>query len=155
MNAPTDQGSLFGSASAAPAALRLPPSPAAPMETRLLWEKELLGLYISGHPLDKQSRDPFKQKMDLKTAKEKFPRGAETVIGGFLAEARTILTKNGEKMMFAKLTDYSDGIEVVFFPRTYKEAEQFLTVGTCILIKGRFSERNGETSFMAEKVKGL
>ena len=155
MNAPTDQGSLFGGASAAPAILRLPPSPAATMETRLLWEKELLGLYISGHPLDKHRAILSKQKMDLKTAKEKFPRGAETVIGGFLAEARVILTKNGEKMMFAKLTDYSDGIEVVFFPRTFKEAEQFLVVGTCILIKGRFSERNGETSFMAEKVKGL
>ncbi len=155
MNAPTDQGSLFGGAHAAPAVLRLPPTPPASMETRLLWEKELLGLYISGHPLDKHRAILSKQKMDLKTAKEKFPRGAETVIGGFLAEARTILTKNGEKMMFAKLTDYSDGVEVVFFPRTYKEAEQFLTVGTCILIKGRFSERNGETSFMAEKVKGL
>ncbi len=58
-------------------------------------------------------------------------------------------------MMFAKLTDFSDGIEVVVFPRTYKEAESLLIVGTCIAIKGRFSERNGETSFMAEKVKGL
>ncbi|HVM73799.1 MAG TPA: DNA polymerase III subunit alpha [Candidatus Paceibacterota bacterium] len=158
MNAPTDQGSLFSSTSLGidgPAKLKLPPSPPAPMETKLLWEKELLGLYISGHPLDKHRGILSKQKMDLKTAKETFPRGADTVIAGFLAEGRTILTKNGEKMLFAKLTDFSDGVEVVFFPRTYKESEKLLLVGTCIAIKGRFSERNGETSFMAEKVKGL
>ena len=58
-------------------------------------------------------------------------------------------------MMFAKVTDFSDGIEVVFFPKTYKEAETVLLVGNCIAIKGRFSERNGETSFMAEKTKML
>ncbi len=155
MSAPTDQGSLFGSIHTGPAKLRLQPSPPAAMDTKLIWEKELLGLYISGHPLDKHRPILSKQKMDIKTAKANFPRGAETVIAGFLAEARVILTKNGDKMMFAKLTDFSDGIEVVVFPRTYKEAESLLIVGTCIAIKGRFSERNGETSFMAEKVKGL
>ena len=155
INQPVDQGSLFSSASSKPAALRLPPSSAASMETKLLWEKELLGLYISGHPLDKHRPILSKQKMDLKTSKASFPRGAETVIAGFLAESRVILTKGGEKMMFAKVTDFSDGIEVVFFPKTYKDAESLLLVGNCIAIKGRFSERNGETSFMAEKTKKL
>jgi DNA polymerase-3 subunit alpha len=158
MNAPTNQDSLFSSttfATTGPAKLKLPPTPPAAMDERLIWEKELLGLYVSGHPLDKHKDILGRQKMDLKTAKEKFPRGAETVIAGFLEEARTILTKNGEKMMFAKLTDFSDGIEVVAFPRVFKESDALLAIGTCIMVKGRFSERNGEASFIAEKVKAM
>ena len=155
MNVPTNQDSLFGAANATPAELRMPASPAATMDERLLWEKELLGLYVSGHPLDKHKAILDKQKMDLKNSKANFPRGAETVIAGFLEEARTILTKNGEKMMFAKLTDFSDGIEVVAFPRVFKEAAGFLVVGTCIMVKGRYTERNGEASFIAEKVKAM
>jgi DNA polymerase-3 subunit alpha len=155
MSAPSNHDSLFGAMSATPAQLRLPPTNPATMDERLLWEKELLGLYVSGHPLDKHKAILGKQKMDLKNSKANFPRGAETVIAGFLEEARTILTKNGEKMMFAKLTDFSDGIEIVAFPRTYKESESLLLVGTCIMAKGRFSERNGEASFIVEKVKAM
>jgi DNA polymerase-3 subunit alpha len=155
LNTPINQDSLFSAMAAAPAKLRLPPTPPAPMDERLLWEKELLGLYVSGHPLDKHKAILDRQKMNLKNSKANFPRGAETVIAGFLEDARTILTKNGEKMMFAKLTDFSDGVEVVAFPRTYKESERALVVGTCILVKGRFSERNGEASFIAEKVKAM
>jgi DNA polymerase-3 subunit alpha len=155
MHTTTDQGSLFGALASTPATLRLAPAPVAPMEQRLLWEKELLGLYVSGHPLDKHKDKLSKQKMDLKTATANFPRGAETVIAGFLAEARVILTKGGEKMMFAKLTDFTGAVEVVVFPRTMKESETTLIVGTCIMIKGKFTERNGEASFIAEKVKTL
>jgi DNA polymerase-3 subunit alpha len=155
INVPTNQDSLFGAMSATPASLRLVDAPPASMEQKLLWEKELLGLYISGHPLDKHKAILSKQKMDLKTSKVNFPRGAETVIAGFLQEARTILTKNGEKMMFAKLADFSDTVEIVSFPRTLKEATDILIVGTCIAVKGRFSERNGEASFIVEKAKKL
>ncbi len=158
MNAPTNQDSLFSSTAfgtSGPAKLRLTESPPATMDQRLLWEKELLGLYVSGHPLDKHKAVLDRQKMDLKNSKANFPRGAETVIAGFLEEARTILTKSGEKMMFAKLTDFSDGVEIVAFPRVFKEADTLLLVGNCIMVKGRFSERNGEASFIAEKVKAM
>jgi len=155
INVPTNQDSLFGGLSTTPASLRLTTAPAASMDQKLDWEKELLGLYISGHPLDKHKAVLSKQKMDLKTSKVNFPRGAETVIAGFLQEARTILTKNGEKMMFAKLADFSDTVEIVAFPRTLKEATDILIVGTCVMVKGRFSERNGEASFIVEKAKKL
>ena len=158
MNAPSNQDSLFSSTTLGmngPAKLKLPASAAASMDERLLWEKELLGLYVSGHPLDKHKEKLGRRKMDLNTAKEKFPRGAETVIAGFLEEARTIMTKNGEKMMFAKLTDFSGGIEIVAFPRVLKEDTGLLAIGTCIMAKGKFTERNGEASFIIEKVKAL
>jgi DNA polymerase-3 subunit alpha len=154
LNAPVDQGSLFGGGPVR-GVLKLPPAPPAPMDQKLVWEKELLGLYVSGHPLDKHRPVLERQKMNIKTAKEEFARGVDTVIGGFLESQRVILTKKGEKMLFAVLSDFSGAVECVVFPKTYKDHETLFVTGTCIAIKGKFSERNGEVSFMVDKVKGL
>jgi len=154
MKAPTDQGSLFGAATSAPAALKLPPAPPATMDQRLVWEKELLGLYISGHPLDKHKEKLANQKTTIQHAKENL-RGVETVIAGFIESVQYILTKNGERMLFLKLADLSGGIEAVAFPRILKEHEALLAPGTCVMLKGRISERNGEPSFVVERAKAL
>lgn len=153
-NSPTDQGSLFGSSSAPRAVLKLPPAHAAGMDERLKWEKELLGLYVSGHPLDKHKEKFADPKKSIKHAKEHL-KGVETVIAGFIETAQSILTKNGERMGFLKISDFSDSIELVAFPRTYKEAGSIFQPGACIVVKGRISERNGEPSFVVEKAKSL
>ncbi|HUO55904.1 MAG TPA: DNA polymerase III subunit alpha [Candidatus Paceibacterota bacterium] len=160
MSTPSNQNSLFGpsttlGAGAAGSQLRLAAAAPATLQQRLAWEKELLGLYISGHPLDMHKEKILKQKFDLKAAKETFPRGVETVVAGFLEEARTILTKSGERMMFAKLADYSGSVEIVAFPRTFKESADIFTAGRCIALKGKFTERNGEASFIVERAKAL
>lgn len=152
--APSDQGSLFSGAALKAAPLKLPPAPKATLDQKLSWEKELLGLYISGHPLDKHKAKLSNQKTTIKHAKENL-RGAETVIAGFVENVQSILTKKGERMAFLKLSDFSGDIEVVVFPRTLKEHETLLVPGLCIMLKGRVSERNGIPSFVAEKVKGL
>lgn len=157
LKAPSDQGSLFAGAtlSSQPAKLRLEKSEEVPVEKKLAWEKELLGLYISGHPLDKHKDKLSRQRMDIKMSKENFPRGAETVIAGFVETVRAILTKNGEKMLFARIADYSDSCEVVAFPRIAKENENLFSPGTCIMVKGKFSDRNGDVSFIVERAKAL
>jgi len=162
LNAPTDQGSLFGSthstgsgqAGLPQAVLKLPDVSAATLEERLAWEKELLGLYVSGHPLDKHKKKFADPKKTIKHAKEHM-RGIETVIAGFVENARVNMTKNGERMGFLKIADFSDAIEVVAFPRTFKEYEQLMAPGSCIAIKGKISERNGEPSFVIERAKAL
>ena len=155
VNAPKDQSSLFGGLSSPKIALSLHKAEPVPMETLLSWEKELLGLYVSGHPLDKHKDKLARQKMNIKTGKEKFPRGVETVIAGFLESTQSILTKKGERMLFARVTDFSDGIEIVAFPRVLKEAGDLFTLGNCIALKGKFSERNGEASFVVDRAKAL
>lgn len=152
--APSDQGSLFGAFETGPATLRLPPAEPATMDQKLDWEKELLGLYISGHPLDKHAPKLANQKNTIKHAKEHL-KGVETVLAGFIETRQTILTKNGEKMAFLKIADFTDSIEVVLFPRSLKEYDALVQPGLCIMIKGRISDRNGESSFVAEKVKVL
>lgn len=163
--APTDQGSLFGllgqggtsalAGQAPQAQLPLKEGRPATQDERLAWEKELLGLYVSGHPLDKHKEKLARSKMNIKDSKEKFPRGVETVIAGFLETVQPILTKKGDKMLFGRLADYSDRVEIVAFPRVLKESGDLFLPGTCIMVKGRFSERNGEASFVVEKAKSL
>lgn len=154
LKAPSDQGSLFMSATSGPAKIKLDPAPEASMDQKLLWEKELLGLYISGHPLDKHKSKLSNQKTTIKHAKEHL-KGVETVIAGYIETVNFILTKKGEKMVFLQFSDFSGTIEVVAFPRTLKEHEKLIIPGTCVMFKGRVSDRNGNPSFVVEKAKAL
>jgi len=152
--APDAQASLFGGMSLAPATLKLPDAAPATQEQRLGWEKDLLGLYVSGHPLDKHQAVLEKHK-PLKETAQNFPRGVQTVIGGFLESTNTILTKKGEKMLFGQLADRSGSLEIVAFPRTLKEYPALFQAGNCLMLKGSFSVRNGEPSFVVERAKAL
>jgi len=154
LNTPKDQGLLFGALSAPRVSLSLHHAQPVPLETLLAWEKELLGLYVSGHPLDKHKAKFEDAKKSIKYAKEHL-KGVETVIAGFVESARINMTKNGEKMGFLKLADFSDSIEVVVFPRTFKDFEPIMVPGACVALKGKISDRNGETSFVVERAKTL
>jgi DNA polymerase-3 subunit alpha len=150
------QNSLFGlmeSSSELPT-LRLDPAPPVVPATKLFWEKELLGLYLSGHPLE-QYKDKFLARdINIKKLND-FKEGTETVIGGIVEEARDVLTKGNERMVFMKLTDFSGTIEVAVFPRVYNEFKDFVKSDACIAVKGKVSKRKGETSFIADKIKAL
>lgn len=152
--APSDQTSLFGALTPQQTSLKLDPAPPADMDTRLVWEKQLLGLYVSGHPLDKHKAKLSNHKNTIAYAKEHL-QGVETVIAGYVETLQSILTKKGERMAFVKLSDFSGDVEVVLFPRTLKEHESLFAVGSCIMVKGKISDRNGTPSLVAEKVKAL
>lgn len=154
MKTPSDQGSLFGALISPVSTVKLDSAPDASLDEKLIWEKELLGLYVSGHPLDKHAAKLQNTKTTIKHAKDHL-RGVETVIAGFVETTQPILTKKGERMMFLKVADLSDNIEVVVFPRTLKEHESVLLAGQCVMLKGKISERNGQPSFIAEKAKAL
>lgn len=154
--APQGQDSLFGtSLQSRQAELKLHDEVPATLDEKLVWEKELLGFYVSGHPLDRIRGALEKQKMNIKQLKESFPRGMETVIGGFLESTNAILTKKGEKMIFGRIADFVSSVEIVVFPRTLAEFPTLFNPGTCLMLKGKFSDRNGEASFVVEKAKVL
>lgn len=155
VKAPSDQGSLFGEIASSKPSLTLPQTAEMSMDERLTHEKELLGLYVSGHPLDKHKDKMARQKLDIRGHKEGFPRGLQTVIAGYLESTQSILTKSGERMLFAQLADFSDSVELVAFPRVLKEDGTVLTAGTCVMVKGKFSDRNGQPSFVVERAKAL
>ena len=149
-----NQTSLFGGGDTG-SDLRLAPANAATRQEKLSWEKELLGLYISGHPLDKFKNILEKRDLNVRRVKEEYREGMQVVLGGIAEEIRTFITKGNEQMAFVRLADLSGSIETVVFPKTFKVAKDLLVPEACLAIKGRVSQRNGETSIIVEQVKKL
>jgi DNA polymerase-3 subunit alpha len=93
--------------------------------------------------------------VDIKKVKETYKDGQEVVVGGIIEECKDIFTKKGDKMLFIKLTDLSDTLELVVFPRVYTQFTALLKPENCVAIKGKVSHRNGAVSMIANKVKLL
>lgn len=146
--------SLFGQLAESSNGLVLKDFPPMGMDEKLKWEKELLGLYISGHPLDK-----FKSKLEGRAMTisrvSGMQEGMIAVATGLITELKDLLTKSGEKMCFIKISDYEGSLEVVVFPRTYTANKDKLKVDSCVAIKGKISKRNGGVSLIADEVRML
>ena len=135
--------------------LRIEKSEPATLDEKLTWEKELLGLYISGHPLEKAQAALAKAKaLTIETFKTKRLLGSATV-GVLIAQSRRIVTKKGESMMFLKLQDMTDEIEAVVFPRTLREYGEHIFDNNCVFVRGRFSERKGIPAIIAEEIRQI
>ncbi len=152
-----DQSSLFGdmSGAATTTEVRLEPAPEATASDKLAWEKELLGLYISGHPLDKFKAVLEKRDITIKKIREEMKEGMIAVVAGIVEDNRPVITKKNDSMAFIKLADFTGSLEVVVFPKIFNEFKNLLNAESCIAIKGRISHRNGEVSIVADKVKAL
>ena len=152
-----NQDSLFGlmSDTSSVPVLKLAEAPNVDMREKLAWEKELLGLYISGHPLERYRDVINKRDMDIKKAKETLADGAEVTIACIIEEIRPITTKKGDAMAFVKVTDFSGELDTVVFPKILVEFRSAFAPDKCLAIKGKMSERNGQKSMIIEKVKVL
>ena len=147
------QDSLFGTF-AAPSLILKEGNPIS-LSEKLAWEKELLGIYVSGHPLDAHESFLTKARITIAKMKEEPQTGMAVILPALVITVRTILTKSGEKMAFVKLADKSDSIEAVIFPKLFKVHASAIVSGACLLVKGKVSVRNGETSLAIEELKVL
>lgn len=156
-NGHSDQDSLFGlmADDASVPTLRLKDAPPADLREKLNWEKELLGLYISGHPLEKYRAVIEKKDMNIKKALESAKDGSSVIIAGIVNEVRVVQTKNNEQMAFITIADFSGSSEAVVFPRTYKEFKNQIAADKCLAMKATVNTRNGEKGFAIERVKEL
>ena len=173
-----DQDSLFGifdsdSKKTSHGDVYLEKAEPATQSQKLLWEKDLLGLYISGHPLDKYRAVLEKQPVNIRKIKEpeevinpELPKikGVKTIkdlvnegkpVGGIIEEVREIMTKNNDPMAFIKIADFTGSIEAVVFPKTYAQYKSSIVVDKCIVAVCKVSERNGEISLIIERLKEL
>ncbi|MEN9922348.1 MAG: hypothetical protein RL097_625 [Candidatus Parcubacteria bacterium] len=148
----TGQDSLFGGM-AEVAGLTLESAPPASVGQKLLWEKELLGVYVSGHPLE-AVKDEVEKRPRIAQVKKGY-QGTTVVTTGLIESVKELLTKKGDRMAFIKLVDQDDSIETVAFPETYHENRELLVPGICVAIKGKFNLRNDEPSILIDKVKQL
>lgn len=147
-----NQGSLFGAETSA-GTLYLEESKPLLEEQKLMWEKELLGLYLSGNPLDAFKDKLGKHSTPIKKARES--KEVTVLIGGIVETVRIIKTRKGDDMAFVLISDLEDSIESVFFPATLQKYKDLLEAGTCVVIKGKISHRNGDPSILVEQAKRL
>ncbi len=150
-----NQTSLFGETKNATLTFKFKDATPATKEEKLAWEKELLGLYVSGHPLDKHREKLEKREVNIKKIKEELREGMLCAVSGIVEEVKTVFTKNNDQMAFIKFTDLSGTIETVAFPKIFQAHKNILLPDKCISIKGRISNRNGEISILIEAVKEL
>ncbi|HLA49155.1 MAG TPA: DNA polymerase III subunit alpha [Candidatus Saccharimonadales bacterium] len=154
-DAAAGQVGLFGDAEAgglAPAlSLEITTVQFSPAE-QLAWERELLGLYLSKHPLEDYETILADQTVKIAELKPEMD-GAPVTVGGTITELREITTKNGSKMAFVKLADISGEIELVLFPKLYKEVE--LERDQVVIAKGRLNARDRTSGSMLDELKVL
>ena len=124
---------------------------------QLLWERELMGLYISAHPLDKYDKYFEEQTMPISEIKPNL-NGASAIVGGIITDVRTLITKSGSKMAFVKIEDKSNEIEIVVFPRTFENVGAKLVADTVVKVTGKVNatDRDGtltdEAKINAEEI---
>ncbi len=123
----------------------------------LKMEKEMLGLYISGHPLSSVN-ELLKEQIDtnaFELAERK--EGEQVVVGGILSSCRKLTTRRKELMMVANIEDMSGTIPVVIFPRAYEKYASMLSDDAIVIIKGKVNidSMNDEKKILCDIVKPL
>lgn len=115
-----------------------------PLREQLQWERELLGLYLSQHPLQSYKVLLEEQTTPIGMLTAEHHNRAVT-IGGNITDMREITTKNGQKMAFVKIGDEVDEIEVVLFPSIYQQTLGIWERDRVVIVKGKVSaqDRNG------------
>lgn len=147
------QGSLFGASGSEEE--ERPPLPDVPEPTpreRLEMEKETLGLYLSGHPVDDYVHRLLRFT-NCVIADLSFWKAPDSLVsvGGMITERREALTKKGDPMGVLILEDPDAKVEVVCFPRNWAEMRGIFSVGDVVVVTGRVQER-GDTVLLAEKI---
>ncbi len=130
-----------------------PATPASNFE-KLGWEKELLGLYVSSHPLY-----GFKKLFENKTTPisriDASFVNKKIIVGGLVSSVKKIITKNGKPMLFMKLEDLTGKTEVVIFPNLLERNPVALQENKIIFVAGRVDDRNGEIKIVADDAQEI
>ncbi len=142
-------GDLGGNQSLMPS-IDLKPAPVKYTDKeKLMWERELLGLYISAHPLDNYDAFFEEQMISLVNISPQID-GQKVTIGGLITTLRTIITKSGSKMAFMGIEDKTGEAEVIVFPNLYEQIGQRLAQDIVVKVTGKLSARDKDGNTLSE-----
>ena len=133
----------------------LPKIEQTPIIKKLEWEKELIGLYFSSHPLD--SLELFLKEREIKSIKDlkDLEDGNSVVIVGLITKVRRVTTKKNENMAVLTVEDKTGNIEVVAFPRKYNELKEFFKLNIPMGFAGRINKKDDFYSIILVKMKEI
>ncbi|MBI1833448.1 MAG: DNA polymerase III subunit alpha [Candidatus Andersenbacteria bacterium] len=130
--------------------ITLSPSQPASKEDRLKWEKELLGLYVSEHPL--KSLAPKLAGLVIPLGELPAHKGEKSVrIAGVITRISKIITKKGQPMVFAQMEDLSGKAEALVFPSLLEKTSDIWQDGALVIVTGKISDKDDEVKILADK----
>ena len=146
------QGSLFESSHAS---FTMKKSSPATGEQKLVWEKELLGLFVSGFPLDPWKEKIESRNLSISRIQHDLDDGKGVSLAVIIEKIRITMTKKGDKMALITLRDYTSNIEVAVFPESYKRYKDLLILDIPLVVTGKISTRNGDKTMIIDVIKKL
>lgn len=126
-----------------------------PQSRLLAMEKEVLGLYISGHPLAHYQKD-LRGRVSISVAGlGEAGDGERVVVGGIATSIKRVTTRNGGIMAFLQLEDLTGVVEVILFPRVYERFREVLQEDAVVLVRGRVSVAEEEVKIVADELEQM
>ncbi|MBP2654408.1 MAG: polymerase alpha subunit [Firmicutes bacterium] len=147
---------LFGDEGCGGDELQPPGLDELPRRQILAMEKEIIGFYVTGHPLDeyREKMQQFTPINELITGE--IVDGKAVKVGGLIASSKRITTKNGDMMCFLSLEDFTGSIEVIIFPRIFERTSRFLLPDSAIVVSGRLNvSDDGSAKILADGVSSF
>jgi len=149
------QLTFFGTVEGLQEEIMLPRAVTIDKKDQLEWEKDLLGLYLSDHPLSAYL--PFiKGRIthytnQLAEAEHK----SDVIVGGSIEDIRTIITKKGDEMAFARLADVQGNVELVIFPRTWKKFSEQIRMDGVLFAKGKVDTDRSAPKILVDYIEKI
>ncbi|MFA6228488.1 MAG: DNA polymerase III subunit alpha [Patescibacteria group bacterium] len=129
--------------------LKLEPAPPLDKKTKLLWEKESLGLYISEHPMSDYAAVTSNYAAACATLRGCVD-GVQVRVAGVITNVKKIYTKKGDAMLFVKVEDTSGEIEILVFPKILEQNPHLWQPDTIIIASGTVSDKDGERKILCD-----
>ena len=122
------------------------------IQEKLMYEKALLGFYVSGHPLDTY-REIWKRAINIDLSKpEQFLPNTRYALLGIVSSIRSIYTKKGRPMAFIQLEDYNGSIELVMFPDQWEPIREHIEVDSIIACYGKIDLSRGDPKYLTDQI---
>ncbi len=153
-NANNGQKDLFENSRSFTPSLKLDSPTTTALPEKLNWEKELLGLYVSAHPLESFKKVLEKNALPIDNIDESII-GRKIKIGGIISSIKRIITRTGKPMLFLNLEDLTGKIEVVVFPGIIKRNPIVLQENKIVFIKGRVDSRDNTPKIICEEIEEI
>ncbi|MHB8192813.1 MAG: DNA polymerase III subunit alpha [Bellilinea sp.] len=146
------QLSFFGTITGVEEEIRLPISPALDRREQLEWERELIGLYVSDHPLTPYLPTLHRKITHFSAALPDVPHKDRVVVAGLVTRFRSHQTKKGDMMGFVTLEDIQGSIELLLFPRAWSQFSGMVVMDRVLMTEGRLDNENGDPKVLVDRL---
>jgi len=147
------QMSLFGTSTGVVEEIHLPEVKDVEKREMLNWERELIGLYISDHPLNEYQATLAQIVSYFSGQLAEAAHEEKVRVAGLVTAVRPYTTKTGKAMGFVSAEDIQGNLELVLFPRTWDKYREQMTVGQIIIVEGKVDQSNPPSKILVEVIK--